>query len=449
MTNNRLLSLLLLGSMLLGTNGLQAQEVQSFSLDEAVKYALAQSNAIKAAEFDVYIAQKSVNQILAMGYPQLSGSATTTYNLNIAQFVFVPEGAPPQRITAGYPFNMTMGATLNQLVFDGTFFVGLAASKTFVNVSRIQENRTREQVVYDVSRAYYSALITRERLAVLDANVRRLDDLYRETSALNESGFVEKIDVERLDINRTNLRIERDKLIRFVEMSKDLLKFQMNLDVNSVIELTEKLDDLTSPETAEIEAADYSIENRLDYQLVQTQIKLEGYNWKRYKVGYLPSLYAYGQYQRQNLWSPKDDLKFPGINFPVSSVGLQLNVPIFDGLLKYNQMQQSKLTSQKLQLQLNTLENAVALELRNTRGNVENAFYTLQSLEDNAKLAERVFLVAQTKYKEGVGSSLEVNNAESQLKESQANLLNGKLELLLAKIDLEKALGNLSPQRFE
>lgn len=427
-----------------------AQDAKPFTLEEAVTYALEQNNQVKASRFDVYIAQKQVKEILASGYPQISGSAQAQYNFNIPQFVLVAEGQDPIAITAGFPWNTTLGLSVNQLVFDGTFFIGLQASRTFVDLAQISENRTKEQLAYDVSKAYLTALVSRERMAVLDANVSRLEELFSETSALQASGFVEKIDVERLMINLTNLRVEREKVARFVETAHDLLKFQMNYPVNEEIRLTESVTDLKAPGLESIDAASFAIENRLEYQLLRTQIDLENYNTRRFKAGYLPALYAFGSYQFQNQWDGSTEAnKFPGINFPVTLAGLQLNVPIFDGFRKQQQIQTSQLNIKKLELQMSTFENAAQLELRTARRNVENAYASMQTLEENVALAEKVFRISQTKYKEGVGSSLEVNDAETQLKESQANLLNATLEYLLARLDLQKALGQFSPDAAE
>ncbi|MEL6843087.1 MAG: TolC family protein, partial [Bacteroidota bacterium] len=330
-----------------------------------------------------------------------------------------------------------------QLIADGSFFLGLAAAKAYVDLAQRNTERTREQLVYDVTKAYYSALMAEEQLKLLEANLDRLETLYNETKVLNENGFVEKIDVDRLQISYTNLSLEREKIKRFAKLGQDLLKFQMGMPIDTEIALTEEISKMVA-EPALDPLGSFSAQNRAEYSLLSSQLELESYNYRRHKVGYLPSIYAFGSYQYQaqrdefNLFST--DEKW----FPISVVGLQINIPLFDGLAGYQRMQQSEIKMKQIENQRLLFEQSAMLEARKASSDLWNAYNNVQAYQRNLELAQKVYKVSQIKYKEGVGSSLELNDAETTLQEVEANYLSAVFEYLLAQTDLRKALGEFT-----
>lgn len=458
-----LFSLLLTGWALRGT---AQSESFDFDLDACIQYAIENNKNIQNARFDEYISKASVREITAMGYPQISGSADMNYYIdlptsilpgilnpvidpNTGQPVIDPETGepvpgPPIELQFGFPWNSNIGVTANQLIFDGTFFVGLQASRTYVELAERNTSRTQEETALAVSKAYYQTLITREQLNLLDANINRVKKMFDETRAMNEEGFVEKIDVDRIEINYTNLKLEKNKLERLARLSLDLLKFQMGMPIQTTLTLKETTADLASEPVLAVTPEDFNPQNRIEYSILETQLRLENYNLKRYKVGYLPSLYAFGSYQ----WNAQRN-EFNFFNseekwFPIGVVGLQLNVPIFDGFKKQQQIQQSRMAIRKIENNFDLLEQSVAMEIRNAQTTLVNARETLQTSEKNKELAQKVYNVSQIKYKEGVGSSLEVNDAENQLKQAESAYLSGLFEYLMAKLELQKARGEFS-----
>ncbi|MEO0473049.1 MAG: TolC family protein [Bacteroidota bacterium] len=452
-------------------------EIMSMSLQQSIDYALENNKNIQNARFDAYIAEARTKEVLSAGLPQVSASADLQYFVELPTQILPGEFSPqsgvfnigdqtflgtllqedpnnPGELTVipgqpieaqfGFPWNSTAGISINQLVADGTFFLGLKAAKTFVDLQSIAANRTREDIAYEVSKAYYSALLAQEQLNLLDANIGRLLKLFEETKVLNQNGFVEKIDVDRLQISYTNLQLERDRVARIGQLSRDLLKFQMGMPVDKVVELTESIDALGERPEALLNMDGINAESRIEFDLLKTQLALEEYNQKRFNMGYLPSLYAFGSYQFN---AQRNSFNFLDSNerwFPISVVGLQLNVPIFDGLRKHQQIQQSKLEQLKIRNNMEIFRNSIRLELRKNAGDVVNAYNNLQSLERNKQLAQRVFDVSTIKYREGVGSSLELNDSESQLKEAESNYLSGLFQYLISRVELSKAKGEFS-----
>lgn len=459
------LTLLVCGICLCFLQGL-AQDQMRLSLEESIQYALSNNKEVQNARFDEYIAEARVKEIIANGYPQISASADLQYFVelptqilpgffnpkvdpNTGQPIIDPNtGEPvpgdPLEVQFGFPWQSNAGLQVNQLLADGVFFLGLKAAKTYVEISEIAANRTQEETAMAVSKAYYQTMIAREQLTILDANLARIQRLFDETKALNQEGFVEKIDVDRLQINLTNLEVEKEKVQRLVEMSKHMLKFQMGLPITTDIVLTEEAEDHSSAPSLLTDFSTFNLDNRVEYRLLQSQKKLEGYNLQRYKAGRYPSLYAFGSYQYN---AQRDDFSFFDSNqkwFPISVVGLQLNVPIFSGFRLNSQIQQTQISLKKLDNQEELLRNSIYLELSNSQTSLQNAYQSLARYKDNIALAEKVFSVTQIKYKEGVGSSIEVNEAENQLKEAESHYLNGLFEYLMAQLDWQKAQGQFS-----
>jgi outer membrane protein TolC len=413
----------------------------AFTLEECIEYALQNNLSLKNARFDEYIAQKMVNEQLSAGLPQIDVSGNIQNNFELPVFVLPGPNGEFQQLTFGLPWQASAGISASQLLIDGVFFLGLKASRTYVELSEIQTDRSREQIAYEVSKAYYSVLALQVRLQQIDANLERVRKLYDETRAMYESGFVEKIDMERLEINYTNLELDRVNIVRLITTSKDMLKFQMGMPVDMPIELTEDVSILEETPPSLEEMLSFDISSRTEYEILETRRELQEYNMRRYRAGYFPNLYAFGNYNWNRQWEFNTENDF---QYWVGNAGLQLNVPIFDGTRKRNQVQQVKLEIQKIDNEIENFQNATRMELRNAATNLLNAYNSLQSVERNKELAEAVYRVSEIKYKEGVGSSLEVNDAETQLQESEANYLRGFFDYIVAKLDMQKARGEFA-----
>ena len=432
-----LLRLLPLGVLLLlSSESLYAQKLPTrMGVRDCVDYGLQHHSSRVKSFLEESVAQKDVNIALANGLPQIEGTANVQNNFEVPAFVFVDESNVSTLVRAGLPWQGSAGLTLNQLVFDGQFFLGLKAAQTVKDLAQIESQRSKEQVIYDVSRAYYVALISQELLNQLDANLARTEKLYQETQALWEEGFAEKIDVDRIEINLNNLQAEKERAMRMVPTSLNMLKFQMGMSVDSLIELDDDLEEIEAATLPDDIESIYDPTTGLDYRALETQRTLETLNMRRYKVGFLPNLYAFGNYSWNWQWEQRNT-----IFFSTGAVGLQLNVPIFDSFQKSNQIKKSQFEIEKINADMEALVNGSWMEMRQTLSALHNAQSQLESQEKNKRLAEKVYKVSNIKYKEGVGSSLEVNDAESQLKQSESLYLNSRLEYILAKLDYYKAI---------
>lgn len=455
--NIKLLSFLLLS--LFFAKGTKAQDSTSMSLQQCIDYALSHKSSVLDAELDKKIAQQKVREITGIGLPQINGSAEQQIFLKqptsfLPDFlspsvygILIKEGLVPQSsmppggglfpVKFGTKYNTSAGISASQLLFDGTYFLGLKASKTYVELSQKSIQRTKVDVIAAVSKAYYSVLINKERQQLLNANVTRLERMLYELTAMKTEGFVEQLDVDRLTVATNNLKTQANSVDQLLEISYNLLKFQMGMENTENITLTDKLaaQNFTEDNT---ENATYS--NRPEYALMQTGKMLMEMDVKRNQFGYLPNLVAYGSYSTSSQRNKFGDFdKWYG----TAILGFKMGVPIFDGFQKDARIQTAKLTLQKTNNDIKMLEQAIDLDLNSNRILYNNNIKTVAMQKKNLELAQEIVRVTQIKNKEGVGSNLEIINAETSLKEAETNYYSALYDLIISQVDLQKAKGEL------
>lgn len=410
-----------------------------FNLETCIQYALEHNQRLQNMRFDEYIAQKEVESIIRQGFPQIDVNADLTYNFQLPIFVIPGQSGELNEVTFGLPWQTTAGASLTQLIFDGRYFLGIQASRTFVELAEKQSQQSREEVAYQVSKAYFTTLVSQEQLNLLEANIERVQELFTETQAMYDEGFVEKIDVDRLEINLNNLRSERENAQRLTALSVDMLKFQMGMPVQDTLLLAGLVDNI-QPQLPTLDPmASFNYQDRAEYQALKVSRELEAYNTKQYKVGYLPALYGFANYSWNRLWDGPE-----AFSYEAGALGLRLSWSLFDGGQRNKEIQKSQLAIKKIENQMNEFENAATLEVKQTYAQLTNAYQSWDAQLRNKELAERVYDISRIKYQEGVGSSLEVNDAESQLKSAESNYLNRLYDYLMASVELEKARGQFA-----
>ncbi|MFB1003806.1 MAG: TolC family protein [Bacteroidia bacterium] len=439
----------------------QSSTVLSLSLNEALAQAKINNQTLANAQLDIAYAETQVNEIKAQGLPQINGSAGFTHNLEIATQVLpdfispsvygvlFEEGLIPNKDFAigtfpaqfGVPYSMQAGVGVNQLLFDGTFFLGLKAASEFVNVSRLSASKSEVDVKEAVTKAYYMALISDQNIGQLNKNLENIKRLKDETQAMYNAGFAEKLDVDRLVLSVSNLAININQLQNQVKLAKQLLLNSIGLDVNQQVVLTSTLPEEVN--ALDDLAASFNPENRIEIKLIDQQQALNELNLKRYKVGYLPSVFGNFNYGGNTFAGDGNFGDLGNEWFPISSYGVSLNVPIFDGFYKKAKSDQVKIDIQKTE---NTKKQAVLgmnLQVSQAKTNYMNALKTIELQKKSRVLAERIYTTTAIKFKEGIGSSFEMITAESDLTRARTNYLNALYELNVAKIDLNKALGLL------
>lgn len=451
-------TLFLLAGGLFGLVSLTAQPVvadtQSMTLQQAIDYALKNSPSLANAKIDVTLANKKVKEIQAIGLPQVSATGS------FMQYGTIPGswitnsfagGAPgaPEYIFLRFQQKYSMSGTLqlNQLIFDGSYLVGLKAATEYVNLSNILTAKSEYDIQVNVTKAYLMALSTAKNLSSLDQNIKTLEKSLSDVSALNKEGFAEKLDVQKLELAVSNLKLARQRVESAIDITLNVLKLNMGMDLDTPIKLNQSLDELNnSLAVNDIIVNDTAnIKNRPEYKLLDQTLKLSYLDEKRYKAQYLPSVGGFLQGQRA---TNRPEFNFfesnltPNNKFvPSTLMGLQISVPIFDGFKKHYQIQQVQLNRQKTQNDIKNFGLAVNMEFMNAKNNYLLNVKQVSESQKNIKLAEEIFEKASIKYKEGVGSALEITQAQNDLKTAQNNYLNALYDLVLSKIDLKKSLG--------
>jgi outer membrane protein TolC len=426
-----------------------ASNAQSFSLKQAVDYAITHQVQVKNSQIDLQNASAKINEIKAMGLPQVNGSLALTNNIVLQRAfipakIFNPAAAEGELIAAKFGVDNSGFASvgLSQLVFDGSYLLGLKATSVYKDLAVKSVTQSKQQVAENVTKAYYGILVNEKRMGLLSLNLARLDTLLKETRELNKQGFVEKIDVQRLDVQANNLRTELDNVNRLQELSYSLLKFQMGYPIEEPIKVTESLEKIELATFNTNTAGEFSYANRIEYSILQTQENLAELDLKSIKAGYLPRLVLnanYGYNAGANAFG--DLVSKPW--FDNAAVTVALQIPIFDGFSKKYKAVQSANNLQKVRQSYGLLKSSIDLQRSQASITMKNALESMREQKANLDLANEISRVTRVKYQQGVGSNLEVLNAESSIKESQANYFTALYNALIAKVEVEKANGTL------
>ena len=431
-----------------------AQQRVEMSLQRAIDYAMDNNNDIQIARLNIKDAEQQIYETRATGLPQITGEVSFNRFLKIPtsvlpsafeELIKIGNGGdlPPDfsnQISFALKNSFQVGINLKTMLFDGSFFTGLKAARLFRTLVQKQLAAKEMKVKNQVIETYLPALIINENLTILDKNIGNLEKLLYETKALYKEGFVEQLDVDRLTLSLANLGVEKENLARQKEVSINYLKLTMNYPKNVELVITDDIAQLLSPVSADDIEGAVNYYNRLDYKAIETSLQLNDLNIDYTRNIYLPSLNlnaSYNQaYQGDKIFNDPNSFWAP-----TAIVGLSLNVPIFDGFGKKAKIQRAKLAYEIARTQQTQLSDLIYVEISNARIQYKSASKRLESQKKNLALAEKIHVTTQIKYKEGVGSSLEITQSEQSLFDSQRNYTQAMFDLLQAKVALDKALG--------
>ncbi|TVR80866.1 MAG: TolC family protein [Chitinophagaceae bacterium] len=416
----------------------------SFSLEEAQNFAIENSIQQKNAALDFKITQKQSLEVISEGFPQINAEASYQNFLKLPvsliplEFIGGPEGEF-QEIQFGLPHNVNANITVSQLIFDFRYFVGIRANKALMESAKTQLYQNEIDLKKAIEESYYAALASLETVEILENNLEIINKTLHETEQLLKSGFAEQLDVDRLKLSQSNVNTQFKNAERQAKLALAVLKYQMGYPVQDEIILTENLSDLI--ENSLLTDMEYDYQNRIEFRLLNLQRDLRTFDISQTRAGYFPSLYAFGTY---NYDAQRNEFNFFDSNetwFESGFVGLQLRIPIFDGLTRRFMVQQRQLDLMKINNQIQNFDELVRLEVQNARTELENAFENYQTQLKNLELAERIYNVTVRKYQEGVGSSLEVSNAESDWSQTQANYIQSMYQVIISRTQLKHSMG--------
>ncbi len=425
------------------------------SLEDAMDYAVKHNVNVKNASLDAKIQKAQVGQTTAAAYPRINGKGDYTDYLNLpvqffpgdfAQFIdptappLPPGSFVPVRLMPKYAAGASVTGT--QTIFDGSILVALQARNTILELSKKNVLLSEENIRYEITRAYYALVIAQKQLRLISTSLGTVRSMAHDLNVMRENGFVEKIEVDRTTVQVNNLATDSLTIANLLTVSEQLLKYQMGMNIYQPIQLIDTNLNETLNENTDLLTKDVEYDNRTEFGLLQTQLKLNEYDVKRYKLSALPSLSALGNvgynYASNNF---EDMVKFRKNYIFSSFIGLQLNVPIFNGLLRVNQLKEARFNVEKTKNNIENLKLSIDFQTEQSKTSYKNSLLKVQSQQENLDLASSVVDLAQKKYKAGVGSNLEVNQAQTDLIQAQNNYFNSLLDVINASADLKKALG--------
>lgn len=440
-------------SLLLGSLSIQAQDVKKFSFSEAITYAEQNNASYKNAQLDVKIAKETVKQTTSFGLPQVSASGGYQQFLTIPgnwvnNFTKQPGSSAPDYIFIRFQQEFVSSASLSvsQLLFDGTYFVGLEATKAFMGMSELLKAKSLKDLQLNVAKAYVTAVSTQKNLDVIEANIKLLEKSAFEVKEMNKEGFVESLDVDRLNYTLSNLYLQREKLQNAIVITKNALKIHMALPMNTELELTDNLEQLEANlNVSGLDVNSFNAHQRIEHRILDQSVTLGIMDNKRYKASTLPSLVGFYQNQRN---TQRSEFNFfqsnltPNNEWVASSVyGINLRVPIFAGGLTRSKLAETNIKIEKAKNDMANFDRFAEFEFNNAKNSFAVNMQQAENQKANLALAQRIYDKASLKYKEGVGSALEMMQAETELRSANNNYMNALYDLVISKIELQHATG--------
>ncbi|TVZ16375.1 outer membrane protein TolC [Maribacter sp. MAR_2009_72] len=423
--------------------GYAQEQTYSYTLEEAVQFALENNYAAINAERDIIDAQKQKWETIASGLPQINGAVS--YQNQLKQ----PVSLLPAELAGGeagtfipvifsQPQSATATATLTQQIFDGSYIVGVQATKAFLSYSANNKEKTALDVRKQVVEAYGNVLLAEESVDILEKNKATLEKNLYETSKLYENGLGDEESVDQLQITLSSIENQLQNALRLKEITLQMLNLSMGLDLDIPTNLKENLEDLTvSKIDLGIVGSDFNINDNVDFKLAENVNQQRYYEWKLARSRALPTLNAFVNYGSSAYSDNFDFLSSDQQWFDSSILGFDLSIPIFSSFKRSASTQRAKIALEKAKTQLTEAEQQIRLQLENAKNSYTLAISNYETAKQNLELSERIEQKNQIKYKEGLATSFELRQAQTQLYTTQQEYLQSMVEVINKKTELE------------
>jgi len=424
----------------------KAQDTYSFTLDEAIQYALENNYTVKNAALDIEAAEKQKWEATSFGLPQIDG--TIDYQNWLKQAVtFLPAeivGGPPgefEEVVFGAKQNMNATVTLNQILFDGSYLVGLQSAKTFLKISNLAKVKTDQSIREAVINAYGTVLVSQETIEILIKNKEILEKNLFETKALFENGFAEEQDFEQQQITLSKINNSLNRARREEFIYKQMFNLTLGIPIDQNVILTENLETLALRSTdLNMMATEFDLENHIDFKIADNKVESDALLVKYEKTKGMPSLNAFVNYSQ---FANNNNFVFfesPDNWFDSSLIGVSLKVPIFSSLQRSSRTQQAKINLMQSEIDLDQKSEELKLQVSTAKNKYQFALDQFQISSQNLVLAENIANKEQIKFFEGLSSSINLTNVQNQLFSSQQDYIQSILEIIQTKVELENAL---------
>ncbi len=432
-------------SLLLIAAAAQAQQKNEFSIKQCVDYAVKNSAQVKNALLDIKIQEQTNKEVTAMAYPQVNASVGVTDYLEIptslipAQF-FGGAAGTFAAVKFGTKYNANGGFDVSQILFDGQVFVGLQARNTLMQFAKKNAEITEEGIKVNINKIYYQLVVGNKQMGALDANIERFQKLLHDITEMYKNGFAEKLDIDKVNVQLTNLVTEKQRVENALQAGNTALKFLMAMPQKEELVLTDTLSDEELKQG--ILDNNFNYTDRKEIQLLDYAKKLNEYNIRRYKLSYIPTVAAFGSYSK-NAQRSTFDFFGKGDWFTTSLIGVKIQASLFDGFAKKSKISQAKLALQKTNNNIDQFKQLIDNDVEQARLKMKMALLTMDTQKKNIELAEKVYNSSKKKFEQGLGNNQEIYNAQAELKVAQTNYYSAIYDAITAKIDWQKATGKL------
>ncbi len=423
-----------------------AESPRSFSLQEAREYAAQHNYDARKSQLEIAAAQKRMRETLAGGLPQVTSSLGYINNLELAT-VLIPnffDGKLDEKIPVqfGTQHNAALGLQVQQLVFNGSYFVGLQASRIYSRLAEEGFERTRMDVIETVSQTYYLILVSEESQRIIRGNLENLEKTLYEIRERYKEGFLEETDADVVQISVTALKNSLQNLQKQTETAYQLLKFQMGIDLDEVITLTDNFEAIvTAEDIAQAMSDEFTLEENIDFRFMQTQEKLAEMNLKNEKAKYWPTVAAF---YSLSLNAFRDTFNFFNLNkdwYRTQTIGVNVNFPLFKSGAQKARVQQASLALEQARTTARQVSEGLVLEEAQAKNSLASAFENFRNTKDNMDLSRKVYDKTLIKYQEGLASSTELTQANDRFLATQSSYIQALAELLNAKNKLDRIRG--------
>ena len=427
----------------------------SYSVEEIINYSLENNSSLLNAKLDVLAAKKKVWETTAIGLPQVNAKIAyqnvfkvPTMSFPVTTLVSTPNVSYPgvndyslkfddNKIELGVPQNTTADLTVSQLIFNGSYIVGLQASKTYKMLSEQSLEKTKEDIKELVTNSYYLCLVLEENLANLQSTIENQKKTQKEIRAMYNAGFVEESDADQVDIILNSLVQSEQAIRRQIDISYMLLKLQTGIPIEQDITLSDNLISLiTSLNLQEISDVGFNPETNINYKLLLTQEQLSNLNLRNTKAEFLPSVALFYNHQ-EKVNSPAFDFSTPDV------LGINVEIPIFSSGQRLSKVSQAGIELDKLKNSREETYNSLKIGYMKQQSDYIVAIDKFKNEEKNMKLAKSIYDKTLIKYQNGIAGSLDLAQAQGQYLGSQSNYYNAMYELLSTRTGLLKLSGKL------
>ena len=451
---------------------IQAQQKVVLTAQQAIEMAIKNSVEVKNSELDKKTQDITNREIIGSATPQINGTVSmnrffnipvtllpdfispSVYNVLVDKGVRDGSGNPITRPTGepqffpaqfGVPWTASIGFTVQQLLFQPDVFVGIKARNAAMQYANDKINLNKDQLKENIYKSYNTLLVGAKRLELVNNSISRLTKLEHDTKELYKNGFVEKLDVDKITVALNNLKSTQVTVVNSIDIGYAIFKQALGIPQLDTLVLADQLNEASVKENILSQVEGFKYEDRSEIKLLNTVQTLQKLDLERYKLSYIPTIAAFWNYsenaQRQNFNFFKRGNAYPW--FKTSIVGINMNVPIWDGMQRQRRIEKAKINLEKTIISTNGVKAVIDMEQAVVKKNLASALVTLDAQQRNMELAENVYHTTKKKFEQGLGSSFEVITSQNELETTRDKYMEALLNAMNAKTALLKSIGKL------